>query len=274
MRFGWSPKDSSSRIRGVAKIAAIVFLAVYIVLYLKEPFSDLWNGILINLLLVIAAAATATVATMVWARYDKDDTPRRIWLYFAIGLWLWTAAELIYGFLDVTQEEVSIGLPDVFWVVAYIFFAHALFGQYRVLAGLSRREIVGRALAALAALLVVYLLVYRLLITTVSAGSQLDALVDSFYPVADLFLAIFAVWLLRHFQGGAFARPWLGLLAFAFTDLLYAWIDTSGLYGQANNIWTSLFDTTYIAAYLVLGLGILSQWAFLKYGLRSSPSEP
>ena len=273
MRFGWSAKDTSVRMRGVAKIAAVVFIAIYIVIYLKEPFSDVWNAILINLLLVIAAASAATVATLVWIHYDKADTPRRIWAYFAIGLWLWTAAELIWGYLNVTQGEVPIGLPDVFWVVAYIFFAHALFIQYRLLANPSRQELLSRVLFAAILLLGLYLLVYRLLTTSVNANSQLGAIVDSFYPVADLCLALIALWLINHFRGGAFARPWLGLLAFSFTDLLYAWIDTSGLYGQANNVWAALFDTTYLGAYLVLGLGILSQWAFLKYGLRSSTLE-
>jgi hypothetical protein len=243
-------------------------------LYLKEPFSELWNGILINLLLVIAASLSAAVATMVWRHYDRADTPRRIWRYFAIGLWLWTAAELVYGYLDITRDEVSIGIPDIFWVAAYLFFAHALLIQYRLLAQPNRQELWSRIAVVLVALLAFYMLVYRLVSGLAGAPqTRLEAAVDTFYPVADLCLALVAVWLISHFRGGAFARPWLGLLAFSFTDLLYAWIDTSGLYEQANSGWAALFDTTYVAAYLILGLGILSQWAFLRYGLRSPASD-
>jgi hypothetical protein len=39
-----------------------------------------------------------------------------------------------------------------------------------------------------------------------------------------------------------------------------------------TNWWSTLFDIAYLGAYLVLAFGILSQWAFLKYGLRSSTS--
>jgi hypothetical protein len=129
---------------------------------------------------------------------------------------------------------------------------------------------------ALAGFLVIYAVVYWLLITWGGAERGFGAAVNSFYPVADLFLAVIAVWLIRHFRGGVFARPWLGLLAFSFTDLLYAWIEISGIYAwSANNtnFLSALFDIAYVGAYLVLGLGILSQWAFLKYGLRSSASE-
>lgn len=268
MRFGWSAKDTSARIRGVAKLAAIVFIAVYAALYMWAPLSDVWDAIVINLLLVIAACLTAGVATMLWTRFEPMDTPRRIWRSFAIGLWLWVMAELTFGYLDITRDGVGIGIPDVFWVAAYIFFAQALFLQYRLLAQPSRQELWRRVSFAGLALLALYIFLYRILATWLDAESQLGAVVNSFYPIADLFLAGIAISLILHFRGGVFARPWLGLLAFSFTDMLYAWIDTTGIYEQAG-MWTALFDTTYVGAYLVLGLGILSQWAFLKYGLRS-----
>jgi hypothetical protein len=277
MRFGWSAKDTSVRIRGVAKLAAVLFIAIYTVVYVREPFSDVWNNILANLLLVIAAAITAGVATMIWVRYDKSDVPRSIWRYFAIGLWLWVIAEVTWGYLNITQGEVSEGIADVFWVAAYIFFAQALARQYRILAQPSKRELLSRVSIVLVCLFGLYILLYRLLITWGEAQSGFGAAVNSFYPVADLFLAGVAIFLVSHFRGGAFARPWLGLLAFSFTDLLYAWIEISGIYSwsvdQANS-WSTVFDIAYVGAYLVLGLGILSQWAFLKYGLRSpAPHE-
>lgn len=272
MRFGWTPKDSSARIRGTAKIAVLVFIAIYTVIYMQGPFPGIWNDILIDLFPVIAAALTAWLATMIWTRFEQTEIPRHIWRYFAIGLWLWAIAELVYGYLDITTEEVSIGIPDVFWVAAYIFFAHAIFIQYRLLANPEKQELLKRILFAVLFLVILYSLTYLVLVTWVHAPSGLEAAVDAFYPVADFFLALVAIWLIRHFRGGAFARPWLGLLAFSFTDLLYAWIDTAGIYEQASH-WTTLFDTTYFAAYLILGLGLLSQWAFLKYGLLSPPSR-
>lgn len=269
MRFGWSANDTSARLRGTAKIGAVLFIAVYALVYIREPFSDLGDVLIINLLLVIAAALAAGIATMIWMRYEPAEPARRIWRSFAMGLWLWASAELIYGYMDIAQAEVTVGMPDLFWVSAYIFFAYALFLQYHLLAQPTKQELGKQGALAVAALLVLYFVLYRVLVTWVHPGSWVEAAVNTFYPVADLFLALIAVWLIRHFRGGVFARPWVGLLAFSFTDLLYAFIDTSGLYDQANSSWTALFDTTYVAAYLVLGLGLLSLWAFLKYGLRS-----
>ncbi len=277
MRFGWSAKDTSVRIRWAARIVAIIFILLYAAIYVNPPFSELWNNITTNMLLVTPAALTATMATLVWARYDKTDIPRRIWLYFAIGLWLWVTAEIIWGYLNVTQGEVAEGLADVFWVVAYFFFVYALFVQYRILAQPSRQDMLKLALIVIVAFCVLYTIVYRLLITLGGSESGFGAAVNSFYPVADLFLAGVAAWLVSHFRGGVFARPWLGLLAFSFTDILYAWIESSGIYSWTvdnANLWTTLFDTAYVGAYLLLGLGILSQWVFLQYGLRSSTPQP
>jgi hypothetical protein len=271
MQLEWSAKETSVRIRGMAKIAALVFIAVYAVIYMWAPFSDVWNTILANLLLVIASSLTAVVATMIWTHYEPSDTPRHIWSYFAIGLWLWAVAELIWGYLNITRGEVPEGLADVFWVAAYLFFALALLLQYRILAQPSKQKLLGRVSFAILFLIVLYFLLY-LLTTGGDVQSGWGAAVNSFYPVADLFLALIALWLVRNFQGGAFSRPWLGLLAFSFTDLLYAWIEISGIYSWSvnqANLWSALFDIAYVGAYLVLGLGILSQWAFLKYGLRS-----
>jgi hypothetical protein len=73
-------------------------------------------------------------------------------------------------------------------------------------------------------------------------------------------------------MGGAFSRPWLGLLAFAFADFLYAWAEISGVYSwgiNQANLLSTITDVAYLGAYLILGLGVLSHWVFLRYGLRS-----
>lgn len=275
MRFGWNAKESSVRIHGLAVLTALMLIAAYTIIYLVEPFSDLWNVILSNLLLVIASSLTATIATMIWARYDRTDNPRRIWGYFALGLWLWAAAELTWGYLNVTQGEVPQGISDVFWISAYLFFGQALLVQYRILAHPTRQKLLSHVLIAILFFIAFYLLIYRTLISGAEASSSFGAAVNSFYPAADLLLVLVALWLASHFMGGTFSRPWLGLLAFSFADLMYAWLEISGLYSWSinqANLLSTISDIVYLAAYLVLGLGVLSQWVFLKYGLRS-PAE-
>lgn len=276
MRLGRSPNETLARILVVAKIAALLFLAGYALLYWFEPFSDLWNTILSNLFLVTASSFAAVIAATIWMRYHASDAPRRVWGPFAIGLWLWAIAELIWGYLNVTQGEVPEGPADVFWIASYVFFGQALLAQYQIVVRPSARELWIRIAIALLALLGLYLLIFGALSPVTRGASKFDAAINSIYPAADLLLAVVALWLTRNFKGGAFARPWLGLLAFSFADLLYAWIESSGLYSWSVNqasLVSSLTDIAYLGAYLILGLGILSQWAFLTYGLRS-PTIP
>jgi hypothetical protein len=264
--------NTSARLRGWAKIGAVIFLAFCVAFYRIQPFLGVGNSIVLNSFPVIGAVFTAVLATLIWRRFEQTETPHRIWRCFAIGLWSWVTAELIWGGLDLLLEDVSVGFADVFWVAGYIFFARALFMQYRLLASPSKRELWSRMSIAIVILVAFYMLIYRLLSTWTDAESQWSLVVNSFYPIGDLFLAGIAIGLVRHFGGGAFARPWLGLLAFVFTDLLYAMIEISDMYAWSLSL-RDVFDLAYIGAYLILGLGLFSQWVFLKYGLRA-PTQP
>lgn len=276
MRFGWNVNMTSARLLGAAKITALLFLGIYAIIYWFEPFSDTWNLILTDSFLVIASAASALIATLIWKRYDQSDAPRRIWVYFAIGLWLWAAAELIWGYLNVTQGEVPEGISDVFWISGYFFFAQALFVQYRILAHPGRREVGRLIFFVLLILAALFILVYGILTAGIGNPVDVGTAINAFYPAGDLLLALVAFWLARHFRGGAFAGPWWGLLAFSFADLLYAWIEFSGWYAWSvdhANILSMMTDIAYLSAYLVFGFSVLSHWVFLKYGLRS-PTVP
>ena len=271
MRFGWNAQKTSARMLGIAKLVALLFLAVYIFIYWVQPFSDIWNLVLTDSFLVTTSSATALMATLIWKSYDRSDAPRRIWIYFAIGLWLWAAAELTWGYLNVTQGEVPEGISDLLWISAYLFFGHALFIQYRILAHPNKPEFWRVVFFSILILVVLFLLVYSLLAAGTGEPVNFGTVINSFYPAADFLLALVALWLARHFRGGAFAQPWLGLLAFSFADLMYAWLEISGLYSwgvdQASFV-SAASDVVYLGAYLVLGLGVFSQWMFLKYGLR------
>jgi len=67
-------------------------------------------------------------------------------------------------------------------------------------------------------------------------------------------------------------RPWIGLMIFGVSDMLYAWAEkrgcTPGLRKTATRSPSSSIPT-YLLAYLIFGLGILGHWMLLRYGLRS-----
>lgn len=272
MRFGWSSKESSKRVMQVAGLFSLVFILVYSAIYWFQPFSEFWNNFFSNLFSPVASFMGAMFATLIWAGYEKTDAPRTIWGPFAVGLWLWFAAEITWGYLNMTVGEVPIGLPDVFWIVAYLFLGQALVHQYKILTQPTARELQLRMLMVMLSVLALTLLIYGVFLSGTETSEKLIAAVNSFYPAADLILAVIALWLARNFMGGAFSRPWLGLLAFTFADLMYAWLDASGMYTwslEQGNLLTTVADVAYLGAYLILGLGVFYQWLFLRYGLRS-----
>ena len=272
MTYGWSAKDTSARLYRSAIIASIMMIVFYVYIYWFEPFPPLWNQFFSNFFLQLASLCAAVVATLIWSRYEKTDTPRRVWGPFAISLWLWFGGELSWGYLNMTVGDVQVGLPDVFWVSSYFTFALALLNQYRILQQPDQRAMTKAVLFISAAVGAITLLIYSVFILAADSPSRLEVAVNSFYPAGDLLLAITALWLVRHFAGGAFARPWVGLLIFTFSDLMYAWLEATGTYAWSvdhGNLLSTVSDIAYLMAYLVLFVGVLYQWLFLKYGMLS-----
>lgn len=273
MRFGWSPKHASTRLYRLSGVIAVCLLAAYVIIYWFQPFSNFWNNFFSNFFLQVISLYAAVVATMSWAYYEKNDAPRKVWGPFAVGLWLWFAGELFWGIINMTSGDVPVGLPDVFWVTSYFIMAYALLNQSKILFQPDRKTVwIWISIFGLSLLAITWL-ISVLFLNTVAEPNPLDLVVNSFYPAGDLILAGIALWLAHNFTGGAFARPWMGLLAFSIADLLYAWLEISGTYAwsvEQGNLLTTIADVAYLAAYLVLCMGVLSQWLFLRYGLRSS----
>lgn len=276
MRFGWSAKHASIRLYWLAISASVLLVVFYVYIYWFEPFSEFWNNFSSNFFLVLASFLAALTATLIWRHYDRTDGPRTVWGPFAVSVWLWFLGELTWGYLNMTAGDVPVGLPDVFWVSSYFTFGLALLNQYGIVYQPDKRSLARVTWIAVIALFAFTLLIYSVFILATDGATKFDVAVNSFYPAGDLLLAVIALGLARHFAGGAFARPWLGLLVFTFSDLLYAWLEASGTYAWSvneGNLLSTVSDVAYLAAYLVLFIGVLYQWLFLKYGMLSPAGE-
>ena len=279
MRLGWEAQNASRRLMRLAIITDIGLIVAYAVIYFQEPFASFTNTLLADILTVTASVCSAIAASLVWSIYEKADAPRRIWGFFAFGLWLWVVGELTwsYGNLTLPNGEVPIGIPDAFWIIAYYFLGQALISQYKILVRPTQPELKSRVTSSVLFLCVAFAVIFSILKWLNLSSNTVDTLVNAFYPAGDLTLALSAIWLTRHFQGGALGRPWIGLLVFAFSDLMYAWLQLSGAYAWSldqGNLVSGISDIVYFSAYLVLSLGSFSQWLFLKYGLRSPSKAP
>lgn len=271
MRFGWTAQASFKRTLWTAYLTAMILILAYVVIYSYEPFSESLNVILANSILISAAFSAAVMSLVIWWMYDKSDAPRRVWAPFTIALFSWFVAELTWGYLNVTQGEVPIGWPDVFWLISYPIFGWALLQQYLILTRYPLQKIVIRGLIMLLFVAAGTVATYTVLTSAAGTPRDLAAVINSFYPVADFALAFVAARLARDFIGGAFSRPWFGLIVFTVADLTYAWLEISGLYTwsiEQGNLLTTVSDVMYLMAYFVMGITLLYQWLFLKYGMR------
>ena len=276
MRFGWDARKASNRLMRLAIIAAVGLVLVYAVIYFGGPFSPSINNLLADILTVTASMFSAVSATLIWTMYEKSDAPRRVWSNFALGLWLWVIGESIWSYLNLTlpNGDVPVGAPDIFWVIAYYFLGRALLLQFQILVHPTGSELKRRVISSGLFFGILFVIIFGALEWLALSSSIVDTLVNAFYPAGDLTLALAAIWLTRNFQGGILGRPWIGILVFTFTDLMYAWLQLSGAYAWSldrGNFVSGFSDIVYFSAYLVLGLVSISQWLFLKYGLRSSP---
>jgi hypothetical protein len=248
---------------------AILMVIVYALLYQFAPFSQFVNDLSTNLLNDAIAVICAVLATLVRGRYSKDEVPRAIWTNLAVSLWLWAFAEVIWTYYNMVFGEVGLTIADAFWMTGYVFFFIALFIQYHILFRPTLRQ-AGLAVVLTAIALVLVLLVSGWLLVRY-AGMTLDneTLIYIFYPTADLIIAFMALRLAHRFHSGALGYPWLGLFVFALADLMYAWLDLTGMYTWSlnqGNLLTAVADITYLAAYLAIALGYYAQWLLLRYG--------
>ena len=266
------------RILWIGGLGSVLLLAVYVWIYTAVPFSGFinpaaeitWNDFWVNLLTVLAAAFSAVTATLVLRCYERKEPLHLVWLSFAIGLWIWCAAELTWMVYNLAMGEVpNPSLADLFWVIAYVFFTIAFVRQYAMIYRPSQRKrfLVG-CLGWLAILLLT--LVIALLPLKFDFGSlTLSSLVNIFYPVADFAIAVGSLYFIINFRRGAMTRPWLGLFAFAVADSVYAWLYESGMYTFSTlneNTVSAVSDTVYVAAYLILAMGLLMHFLLVRYG--------
>lgn len=256
---------------GIALFIALIGLYIYS--YQFNPFPEGVADIVTSAMVVLAAALAGWTSTAMARRYSSGTPPRLIWLHFTLAVWGWAIGEAIWAYEYVTggPEAAQLSLADGFWVVCYLLFIISQYRQYALIYRPDRKtSIAYLSFAFMAVLMFTYFYGIWLLGSSPEAD-PLTTYLNAFYAIGDLALAIGALVIVFAFRNGALGRPWLGLLVFAFSDLLYAWLESSGLYAwsvEQGNILTAITDTTYSAAYLVIAFGCYLQLILLTFGPR------
>jgi hypothetical protein len=246
----------------------LAILAGYAYVYQFSPFSDEWNNFLIDAADPFVALLGAIAVTAVLLCYDKKDKPYSVWLYFAIGMWAWTFSEIIWAVVYFTSGEVPpLGVWDALWLGGYALFTLALHSQYQLV---YQTKISGWKLIAIWVGIILLTLAILFLLNT---SFTLENFVNSIYPLLDFALCIASIRLFMTFGGGKLSRPWIGLMVMGISDAAWAWLNATGQYQASSDAgtWLSVFaDTTYVAAYLILAIGFLTQYLLLRFGPEGS----
>ena len=253
-------------------VMAVVLLAAYILLYQYTPLETTLNDTLLNTITTVSALIVAGIATSIYRHYQPEDKPRLIWQNLMLSGWMWFSAELSWQIYDLFTGDVPTpSIADGFWFLGYLFFTLAFYHQYLLILPDKKENI--RVIAI--EVWLVILLLPALLLTALNSFT-LPLYIDFFYPFADLAVGIAGLALILILRGGALMRPWIGLMLFGISDLMYAWAEKTDMYAMSaenGNILSLLIDTSYIAAYLLLGLGYLGHWVLLHYGVRTNRNK-
>jgi hypothetical protein len=268
-----SKQDNQSNFANISPVmpvyafVAVMLFVANLYVYQVTPFEGTLNNTILNIITVIAALMVAMTATSIFLHYHPEDFPRKIWLYMSIASWFWFLAESAWAVIIYIEETVTApSIPDAGWVCGFIFFTIAFYYQYSVIFPTQKKRIIYVAIGAWA------LAIFAPLIGLIATQTFTpEAYINFYYPIADLGLGVAGISLIFVFRGGALMRPWFGLFFFGISDLFYAWAEQIGLYewsAQNSNALTVTIDSMYLAAYLILGFGLLGHWALVRYGLQ------
>ncbi len=216
------------------------------------------------------------LAVAVWTLLGKNDPGRRQWAALAIGIGLWTVAELLWAFLSYTMDEMPYpSIADAFWVPGYLMVLVSATLRYRALKIQWNSRTAQALLGVFAAIFVVVLVLVILpIFASGGADSLLVLLLNVFYPAADLLVLFGALLLALSFAGGKFSIPWTmlaaGLATLSLSDILFIYADWNGFYTPNGNLtWlTVIVDIGNLAAYTLIAYGMLLNHRLLAGGAR------
>jgi hypothetical protein len=250
-------------------VLSATLIAAYVVLYQFTPLEAKLNDTVLNSIIATGALATALVSTSIFLHYQPEDHPRRVWRNIMIAGWLWFLGELSWLLYAYIWGDVPVpSLADFFWVLGFVFFTFAFYQQYTLIVPANTDTI---RTYTIGIWLVVFLI--PAIFLTVIDSFNLPTYIEFYYPFADLAVGLAGLALVFIFRGGALMRPWIGLMVFGLSDLMYAWAEKTQIYAvsaENGNLLSLAIDTTYLVAYLILGVGYLGHWVLLRYGLQPS----
>ncbi|MGB7538862.1 MAG: hypothetical protein WBM17_10000 [Anaerolineales bacterium] len=257
-----------------ACLAGGTLLAAAILIFLVNPSSALL-AVVSSFLPLVLSLVGAALAYGIFRRQSPNRGGAVIWAAMGAGLLCWAAGELIWFLNELAgSPEVSgITAADFFWLMGYFPLSFAIVTPYlslRASIPLRGRLLLAAVLVAMGALL--FGIVVVPILSSPEIGTPAEMAVALAYPVADILLLSFAIALATVFLGGQVALSWgfiaAGIQLFAVSDFFFSYGNWYGLYypeGRLNFL-SAGFDILYIAAYIVLIIGLFLRFRLPELG--------
>jgi len=261
-------------------IATILMLALVIVILIAEILATKQPGtdtIINDAASVICASIASGFYISAWLPMSSKEVYKKIWGWVALGIILWTIAEIIWGYYEVILGIIVPypSIADLFWLSGYIPVYVALSIGYRTFhSSSSRRQMFAIILAVLLFSAASIFFVIVPILQSFDPAKILESLITLAYPLADCALFILTLMIIFAMEKGRFALPWqlfgAGLMFEAIGDLTFFYATWNGLYypGDQLNFISGFINIILSVSYLTLGLAIFTYSLISK--LRST----
>ena len=245
-------------------VLVLVFLLLTVGIGLFAEGHELY-ALITGLLTPLIAFFAAFAMFLVW-RIEKDAISKGMWAGLGLGFLAWALADTFWSINDlILRQEVPYpSLADLFWAVGYVFFFIALAARLQNLPVKPNKTqtwvIVGMSVFWVAMTII---FVLQPILADFDPQRLWEGILNIFFPVADAAVAVMCTILLILLGLGRFSLSWRWIFAGMFlmtaSDLIYSYATWHDLYfpEERVNLITALIDVTYVAAYLVAGLGAL-----------------
>jgi len=216
---------------------------------------------------IVCSSIASVFFIRTWLSTSESEIAKRIWGLAALGIVLWTLAEIIWGFYEVVLGR-AIPYPsiaDLFWLGGYVPLYLALSTGYRTFqARTSRQQMLAIALSILifSAASIIFVIVPTL--RSFDPAKLPESLTNVAYPLADSALVILTLIIIFALEKGRFAFTWqlfgIGLIFSAIGDLTFSYATWNELYYPGNqlNFLSGFIDTLFNISYLTLGMAAYS----------------
>jgi TRAP-type C4-dicarboxylate transport system permease small subunit len=246
----------------IALIGSIIVANSFIILTQGEErvFFSNWT---IN----ITAAVAFAFAVITVCRQKLDGLYGKTYASLAIGLGLWFIAEIIWTYFEI---ELQIDTPfpslaDVFWLIAYAFFAYPLYRIYNFMSKGTIKSTTVIIVSVAIAIALGYLVNLTINVSEISYSQKQQSediillLISIAYPILDgvlLVPAVLVLWAVR--TGQLSYTHWmllsLSMLLFAVADSGFGYAAVSDINMIQNEGW--IWDIFYNAGYLSIAAAL------------------